>query len=168
MFKAFDTQPAFCSLLDVIIFIISLYPANNSVRGANQVFIHSSNSYHVIIETSLFARSALNAENTCAKYDRKGNWGLENKVILPKSSEPFDGGTGTHTQLCHVAWGSSLVYTYLTAHFCTQKFKVVIIPLLSLSPSSFLLLIYILLNDEIIQYIIPQQLCYLKKKLGME
>ena len=32
-----------------------------------------------------------------------------------------------------------------------------------ISPSSFLLLIYILLNDEIIQYIIPQQLCCLKK-----
>ena len=37
-----------------------------------------------------------------------------------------------------------------------------------ISPASFLLLIYILLNDEIIQYIIPQQLCCLKKKLGME
>lgn len=33
-----------------------------------------------------------------------------------------------------------------------------------ISPASFLLLIYILLNDEIIQYIIPQQLCCLKKK----
>lgn len=90
---------------------------------------------------------------------------LEDEVIFAKeSSALFSGGTGTHTQLCHVAWGSSLVYIYLTAHFCTQKFKVMINPLLSLSPSSFLLLIYILLNDEIIQYIIPQQLCCLKKK----
>lgn len=82
--------------------------------------------------------------------------GQEDDVIFPKSTELFIGGTGTHTQLCHVAWGSSLVDTYLIGHFCTEIQRMS--PLLSLSPSSFLLLIYILLNDEIIQYVIPQKL----------
>ena len=86
-------------------------------------------------------------------YQRAQSYSLEELELTPRSA----------------MWLGTLPCLHKPpAYFCTQEFKTMIIPLLPLSPSSFLLLIYILQNDEIIQYIIPKQLCCLKKKLGME
>lgn len=86
----------------------------------------------------------------------------EASVVLPSSAELFCGGNWNSRPALLSGWVfPCLLHTLLpiSAHRNSDDDQ----RLPSLPSSSFLLLIYILLNDEIIQYIIPQQLCCLKK-----
>lgn len=141
------------------VFITSLHPANSSVRGANQVLVHSVTrlSGHHSVPGAVRVLLATHVQNvTEGEIEAQGA-----SVVLPSSTELFCGATGTHTQLCSVGGPFLCARTPLpiSAHRNSDDDQ----RLLSLPSSSFLLLIYILLNDEIIQYIIPQQLCCLKK-----
>lgn len=107
--KAQYKQSAFCTLLNVFIlsyrFILRFTLWGSQTR---YTFIHQV-GYQVIMKTLFCARSCTRCrEHMCKNVTEGETEAREDEVILPKSTELYIGGTGTHTQIRHVARGAPL------------------------------------------------------------